>query len=217
MPREFSDDQINILSGKYIRTGHLFRAEFTNASNGANEVYYLTDYHRNVSFNNTIYTALGHLLGYEGVEESADFQIATVRVSLSAVDLNLVSAVLQYRYLDRQLDIWRAFFSDAKIGNTSSWDDSGSWNDSGSWEDGGEQPAGTPVKIFSGRMGEPTIVEDPDSGTCVVSLSASSHFADFDRRPGRHTNHSEQQAYFLGDRFFEAWGSPDQDLVWGRA
>lgn len=216
MPRTVSDAIKSAVAGNFIRTAHLFRAVFTNSQTGHDETYYLTDNFRNVEHDGQVYTGLGHLLGYEGVEESSDFQIATARVRLSAVDLNLISAVLQYRYIDRELDIWRCFFVIPQS-VVDVWDDSKTWSDYAALAGSSDSLVGDPVKIFSGRMSEPVISEDPDGGRCTVSLSASSYFADFERRPGRHTNHSEQQAYFLGDRFFEGWGSPDQDLVWGRA
>ena len=145
-----------------------------------------------MNHNGLRFTALGHLLGFEGVEETTDLQITTATVSLSAVDQALISSVLQYEYIDRTLEIWRCFF------------------------DEDEQLIPDPVKIFEGRMDEPVISDDPDSGTMTVSLSATSHFSDFERRPGRHTNHQEQQAHFLGDKFFEFVGSIDKDITWGR-
>jgi len=216
MPRTLSDAIKNAAAGSFQRTAHLFRAVFTNSQNGQDEVFYLTDNFRDVEYDGHTFSAVGHLLGFEGVEESSDFQISTARVTLSAVDLALVSAVLQYRYIDRALEIWRVFFT--LPGNIADvWDDSMTWDDYAVLAGSSEVLIDSPVKIFSGRMAEPAISEDPVAGNATVSLTASSLFADFDRRPGRHTNHTEQQAYFLGDRFFEAWGSPDQDLVWGRS
>jgi hypothetical protein len=200
-----------------IRTAHLFRAEFKNSDTGATEIYHFTDNHRHVEFEGQTYTALGHLLGYEGIQESSDFQISTVRVTLSAVDQALIASLLLYDYIDRELDIWRCFFTIPADVAAGSWDDSGSWDDDGFFSETGQtdQLIADPVKIFSGRMGEPVIAEDPVAGNNTISLTASSHFSDFERRPGRHTNHSEQQAYFLGDRFFEGWGNPDEEVVWG--
>lgn len=216
MPRDVSDAIKSALAGNYQRTAHLFRAVFTNSGTGQDEIYYLTDNFRDVEFGGNTYAALGHLLGYQGVEESSDFQISTARITLSAVDLNLVSAVLQYQYIDRDLEIWRCFFT-VPQSVAAVWNDAMTWDDYAAMVSASDELLDQPVKIFSGRMAAPSISEDPDSGSCTVQLTASSHFADFDRRPGRHTNHSEQQSYFLGDRFFEGWGSPDQDLVWGAA
>jgi len=217
VPRSVSDLVKSALAGNCIRTAHLFRAVFTNSDTGQDSVYYFTDNFRDVEYDGNTYSALGHLLAYEGVEESSDFQLATVRCSLSAVDLNLVSTVLQYRYIDREMDIWRCFFSVPR-NLAEVWNDSLTWDDYAKFADseGADDLVDDPVKIFSGRMAEPVIQEDPDAGSCAVTLTASSYFADFDRRPGRHTNNSEQQAYFLGDRFFEPWGDLDQDVIWGR-
>ena len=216
MPRNLPS-AISLATAKnYQRTAHLFRAVFSNAETGEEEEYLLTDNFRDVEVGGKTYLAVGHLLSFDGVEEASDFQIATARVSLSGVDGSLISAVFQYEYIDRELEISRVFFS-IPAEMISAWNDADSLDDPKIVGEQLDQLIGNPIKIFAGRMAAPAISEDPDSGKCVVSLSATSFFADFERRPGRHTNHQEQQAYFPGDRFFEGWGDPSQDLVWGHA
>lgn len=214
-----------------VRTAHLFRATFTNSSTGIDETYHLTDNFRSVRWNGDEYVALGHLLAFEGIEESSDLQISSARVTLSGVDSSLIAAVLQYQYMDRSLEIWRVFFAADPVlgGNANVVDDAAVWDDDAvfsdtviydtpdDFRDYSENLVSDPIKIFDGTMDAPSIADDPASGTMAVQLAASSHFADFDRRPGRHTNHQEQQAHFPGDRFFEWVGRLDRDIVWGRA
>ena len=74
-----------------------------------------------------------------------------------------------------------------------------------------------PIAIFDGRADSPMIEEDPDSGKCVVVLAAAQHWVDFERRPGRHTNHEEQQIWFPGDKGFEFVSGLNREIKWGAA
>lgn len=73
-----------------------------------------------------------------------------------------------------------------------------------------------PVAYFDGRCDQPNISEDPESGKCVVTIEAASHWGDVERRPGRHTNHEEQQLHFAGDRFFDRADKQQEQLIWGK-
>lgn len=203
-------------AGQMIRTAHFFRAVFTNSVTGEDEEYLMTDYHRSVEWNGLVWNAMGHALGFSGLEEDTDSLVSRVSVSLSGIDSAYIALLLQYKYIDRELEIWRSFF--LLPGDiVSVWDDSISWDDQAVLADTQDTDVllADPVKIFSGRMDEPVIREDPAGSEVVVSLTAASHFVDFLRRPGRHTNHDEQQAFFPGDRGFEFVGNLDKNLTWG--
>jgi hypothetical protein len=190
---DLSEDQLAAVGLNKIRTAHLFRAIFTNSTNGGEEEYNLTDYHRDILVDDTVYSALGSLIAFGGLLEDTENKINSINVSLSGIDSTMISVLLQYYFIDRKIEIWRAFFQES---DDTMIDD--------------------PVKIFDGRMDEPVITEDPDQGTVTVAITAANHFVDFMRRPGRHTNNEEQQSYFLGDRFFEHVGKVDKELIWGR-
>jgi hypothetical protein len=72
-----------------------------------------------------------------------------------------------------------------------------------------------PIAIFDGRGDQPSISENPDDGKCTVTIDFASHWVDFERRPGRHTNHEEQQIHFSGDMFFEFVSGLDRQINWG--
>jgi hypothetical protein len=61
------------------------------------------------------------------------------------------------------------------------------------------------------------INENPDEGSCTIAISATSHWVDFERRPGRHTNHAEQQVWFPGDLGFEFSSEIVKEIRWGRS
>lgn len=141
---------------------------------------YITDAYRPVLWNGNTYSALGYFLGFDAIKETAELVVSQVQVTLAGVDQVLVAAVLNQEYLDRRLLIYKAFFADDT-----------------------QQLVVDPGAIFDGRVSEVAIVDNPVDGTSSVVVEASSHWADFERRPGRHTNHAEQQLYFSGDLGFE--------------
>lgn len=167
---------------------HLFEAYFDSGT------AYATDAARPVVWGGHTYLADGQLLAYDGVQETADLQVTEAHVQLSGVDQTWVALVLAENYIDRRLVIYKAFLdpaTDALIVD--------------------------PGAIFDGRMDAPTIEEDPASGKCTVSLTATSHWTDFERRPGRHTNLAEQQTFFPADTGFRYVSEQTKQITWGAA
>ncbi len=153
---------------------------------------YMTDAWTDVVWDSKTFIALGHFLGFSDIEETAELQVANLTAQLSGVDQSLIAAVLSENYIDRTLNIYKAFL------------------------DGNLAVIADPVLIFSGRMDSPVIDENPDDGTCTVSVSASNAWVDFERKSGRHTNHTEQQIYFPGDKGFEFVSAVTSEITWGR-
>jgi hypothetical protein len=167
------------------RPFHLFELYLDDANTFA------TDAYRTVVWNGNTYVANGHFLDYDGIEETAELSAGQTQVTLSGVDQAEIAAVLLYEYIDRRLVIRKAFLADD------------------------ETIIVDPVPILDGRCDAPAIVEDPDSGTCTVVLTAGNEWIDFERRPGRHTNHQEQQLHFPGDMFFEFVSEINKEIKWG--
>ncbi|MEE4292303.1 MAG: hypothetical protein V2J13_11210 [Cycloclasticus sp.] len=155
------------------------------------QTIYWCDYHRNVTFGAQEYSAAGQLLGFDGLEETSDIAVNAVTVTLSGIDTANISLILSNYYLDRRLTIHRAFFDedDALIAD--------------------------PVMIFDGRMNRPQIEEDPENGTSNLSVEAGNQFADFERKPGRHTSSDEQRLHFPDDLGLEYATEIDKTLTWG--
>jgi hypothetical protein len=151
-----------------------------------------TDAYRTIVWGGNSYPALGHTLNFDGIEETAELQVSQVRVTQTGVDSSYLSLYLTHDYIDRRLVIRKAFLaSDETI-------------------------MVDPIPIFDGRCDAPEMTEDPDAGTCTIALTASSHWVDFNRAPGRHTNHEEQQIWFPGDMGFEFISQLNRELSWGR-
>lgn len=152
---------------------------------------YATDSYRAVVWNGHTYLANGHYLDYDTIEETAELTVNQTRVTLSGVDQSEIAGVLSYEYIDRRLVIRKAFLADD------------------------ETVVVDPFPILDGRCDAPSVVENPDDGTCTVVITAGNHWIDFERKPGRHTNHQEQQLHFPGDLFFEYVSEINKEIKWG--
>lgn len=151
----------------------------------------LTDSPTEIQWEGATYYRGGNLLGFSDIEESAALMVNQLTVSLAGVDQTLIALVLQENYLDRTLRIRRGFLNETT------------------------RALETVEPFFEGRVNQPAVAEDPPAGTSTVSLTAADGWIDFERAPGRQTNHEQQQALFPGDRGFECAAQTYQDLPWG--
>lgn len=154
---------------------------------------YLTDAFRDLVHSGQTYLRGGNLLQIGDVEEHAALLVPEITVAFSGVDQAMTSLLLQEQYLDRTLVVRRAYLN----------------------ADTGE--IATVEPYFEGHMNLPVISEDPDDGTSTIAVTVTSIWVDFERSPGRQTNHETQQLWFPGDRGFEFAGQIFDALPWGRA
>jgi hypothetical protein len=152
---------------------------------------YLTDAHTPIDYGGNTYLAAGYLLGFSDVVEFADVQIASMTLSLSGVDQTMMSALLNNDYIDQYVTVMKAFLhhTDASL-------------------------VGTPVTLFVGRIDSAGLREDPDAGTSTLTVTATSHWVDFERRSGRHTNAAEHSRFFPGDTGMD-YADEDEEVYWG--
>lgn len=155
------------------------------------EVSYLSDFNRTITYNSNNYVGLGHMLGFSDVEETSALVTGTLSFSLSGVDKTYLSFFLSRNYIDREVRLYKTFLDSAL------------------------SLIGTPILIFSGRIHKPVIQENPSDGTCTLAIESASHWVDFERRSGRHTNFLEQQVYFPDDKGFEFASEVMKDIKWG--
>jgi len=154
--------------------------------------YYVTDNFRDITYNSNTYTALGFFLNFDTIEESASISASKITLGLSGVDQQYTNLFLTENYVDRRVVIRKAFIdtSNALIAD--------------------------PVIIFDGRMDNPVITEDTDSGLATIGVTVSNQFVDFEKTPGRYTNHENQQLYYPGDKGFIYASQIIKDIVWGQ-
>lgn len=186
--RGFSAAALAQIGAASSMPGHLYQCYLDDGT------VYATDFAVPVSWGGNTYQALSHFLGFDRITERADATVESLRLTLAGVDQTWVSTVLSANYVDRRVVIYKAFLAPA------------TWT-----------LVVDPSAIFEGRISDASITEDPDSGKCEVGLDVSSHWIDWDRRSGRHTNHAEQQVHFPGDLFFEYASEINQQILWGRS
>lgn len=171
-----------------VRPCYLLELAFDSGS------MFLTDAAIDITYLGNVYERTAGLLSFSGLSETGDLLVNQITMELAAADTSLAMAkILTDDFLDRPCRIFLALLN-ASAGVISS-----------------------PVKIFEGRMDAPSIVEDPESGSSVVSVRGTPAWVDFGRRPGRHTNDEEQQFYFPGDKGFEFVSQIPKQIKWGRA
>lgn len=186
--RGMSASMIAELSKDLVSPAYLVRLGFDSGD------LRMTDAARDITWSGNTYLRTNGLLSFQGLAETGELLVNTITVTLSGVDTSAAMAkVLTDDFLDRPLEIWIAFLTTAGAVIVD------------------------PLKIFSGRMDGPVIAEDPDEGSCTVAVKGTPAWADFGRRPGRHTNNAEQQFYYAGDLGFEYVSQLPKLIKWGRA
>ena len=135
------------------------------------------------------YTGLSGYLGFGDVDETSDFAVSSVAVSLSGIPRENAKLFLRANYTDRPIEIYRV------------------------WLDTSNQQIGQPLIVFDGRIDKPVINDDGKQVT--IAANASSHWVDYDRKNGRKTNDNVQQYWFSGDRGFEYVTENVKELKWG--
>lgn len=169
------------------RPVHLCKIVFSGST------VYMTDAYKAVEWDSQTWVAMGHFLSFSDIEETGGVEVSSCTVGLSGVDQSYISLFLNNEFIDREVSIWKGFL------------------------DSSMSVISNPVLIFSGRVNRPGISENPDDGTCTVSVEASSHWVDFQRIPGRHTNNTEQQIHYPGDLGFEYASDKTRQMKWGTA
>ena len=164
---------------------HLLKLAFDDVS------YYLSDAYIPVTFSGNEYTPTGSFLSFSDIVETNESNIETITIALSGVDTTYINLFLAGGYLDRTVEIYKAFL------------------------DSNDALVSDPLLIFSGRLNNPAIKEDVDAGTSTISVQASSLFVDFDRINTRFTNNESQQSFFAGDTGFRFSSVIVKELNWG--
>ena len=153
---------------------------------------YLTDAAADLTWDGKTFQSMGQLLGVSDISEEQDLKIESIDISLSGIDNSVVKLFLDFDYIDRRVVVHRAV-----VGSN-------------------YQPVGTPALVFDGRLDQPRLVDDWQSGTATLGVTASSHWSDYDSTGGRHTNYTEHQVLFPGDTFFAMATETQKDVKWGK-
>lgn len=188
MPRGYAAESIAALEADAVLQAHLIDLELDEPTGTIR----VSTAYRELVVDGETYLPAGHILDFGDVEETAGLTVNPLTVTYSGVDQSMIAMVLQERYIDRTLRIRRAFFDPTTFQILSI------------------------ETLFEGRVNKPSVAEDPSTGTSAVSLEVANAWVDFERSPGRTTNHEQQQLHFPGDLGFEFAGNVYQDLPWGK-
>ena len=153
-----------------------------------NSTYYYTDFSNDIADGGNTYSANGFLTSLSGFSETSTMNIGMMNVALSAVNQTIVSDVLNNGHLHRAVTIKRAILDN-------------SYAVTGSFI------------IYAGFI-EGMSIRDT-KGASAIGFSVANHWADFERREGRHTNDSSQQHFFPNDKSFEFAPKAGKKLIWG--
>mgnify|MGYP007077416523 CR=1 FL=1 len=154
---------------------------------------YLTDYARNITHDSKTYLSAQGLLSFSSVMEDSANTIQSVDLTLTGIPDDFVNLFLDFDYIDRPVKIRKLFL------------------------DAGGSALGNARLFFDGRIDKPIIKHEFENRTATVGVSASSHWVDFERKNGRHTNDAEQQNLFSGDSGFEFAIDYEKEITWGQA
>ncbi|MBL4898860.1 MAG: hypothetical protein JKX76_04320 [Colwellia sp.] len=153
---------------------------------------YITDAHKNLTYDSNEYERVGHLLSIGAVTESLDIKVNKTTITLSGIDQAFISIFLSQNITNKSLTIYEGFL-----------DDSGDLVD-------------YPLEIFTGRADNFTCDEDTKSHQTKITITAANHWLDWERVSGRRTNSDDQQYYFPGDLGFNFASKIIKDLKWGQ-
>lgn len=186
MSRGVDASMLSALQAQQVQVAHLVDVELDSGT------IYVTDAWRPITYASNTYSALGHFLGIDAIDETTQLRVNDATLSLSGVDQSWVSSVLSEQVVNRRIKV-RWVVLDA------------------SWA-----VVGTPLLVLDGRMDDPVIEEDPDSGQSTVAVRAVNIWSDFERTNGRRTNAGSQSRDFPADKGFQYVHQAGRAVVWGR-
>lgn len=157
---------------------------------GVGSGIYLTDYASDISYNSQTWQATGYLLEVGNPSESRDLRVNQLGIQFSGVGQAYQSIFLSNDWMNRTGTVYKLVM-----------------NANGTI-------AGTPLVVFDGQITNWQFQES--GGSSKVTVSLTSHWADFQKKQGRLTNNNSQQFYFSGDVGFEYAAHTVRDIKWGR-
>ena len=174
MTRSLDTAIINELATLSIKTVFLFEGQWESG------FLRLTTAVKDIVYNGNTFIAQGHLLAFDGLEETIKFETNTATVTLGGLVDAVKALALEEQFTNNPAKIYIAFLDE---------------NDNIIHE---------PYLAFEGLMDGMEMVDDFDSKTATISVPITSHFARFEQTNGRKTNPTEHRAKYPNDSFFDS-------------
>lgn len=191
MSRGLSANQNSYLAGDSLLGMTLIHIGVNNGS----DLYY-TDAPFDLTYDGDTYEAQGSFLGISETSETADLQITSINLVISALDLTNVTTLATSNQINQDVEIYKVFLDPTD--NTLIGDSAGD----------------EAVLIFKGKIAGYRI-EDADD-TATITIEVNSQFTNFDRRNGRRTNLANFQREHATDFGMEYSHESLLDMKWGK-
>ena len=137
-----------------------------------------TDHFKDISWNTFTWKADGNLSGVPSIIETTSSRVQEVDIELSGANLANVAVALTEPYLFKLVNIYRGL-ADADMVLIQE-----------------------PIQVYSGTV-DSFEHNERTNGSSSLTWKVSSHWATFEKRNGRRTNHSDQLSHFPNDNFFK--------------
>lgn len=153
-------------------------------------VYYTT-LSKQITWNSNTYTPSAGILEISAPSESVDFLIGTLNLVLTGANSSNVALALAEDYTDKSVIVRRAVM------------------------DASHTIIADPVIVYEGRLNSYRLEYSPQNKRNIVQWEVTSHWADFNRKRGRHTNNESQESIYSGDLGVEFASKSIESLKWG--
>ena len=149
-----------------------------------------TDHYKDITYDANTYTASSLLLDASAVSESSEVEITNIQLRFSGADQTIISLFLNNNYMSKDVEVYKGFLND------------------------NQGLIADPITLFKGKIESFSVDEEITNST--VTITATSHWSDFERVQGRKTNTNSQQIYFSSDVGFDYASQAIAELRWGR-
>jgi len=164
--------------------------DYYQYTNAPVDITYATGSVDPVTFQNlNIFYAQSTFIGISSVEETADIRRGSINIELSALDTTTLSSIINSRYLNSLVTIWRVVFDTDSYNFT---------NDK-------------IFEIYKGRISGYAVQEDETTST--LNLEVASQFANFEQT---YTPRTNPEFLLAGDLGFDYSDKIEKDIKWGR-
>ncbi len=151
---------------------------------------HLTEAQFPVEHGGITYLPSAHLQALGTVSETADLRVGTFRIELGMAEQSFIALFLTNDYIDVPVQYSKAILDDA------------------------HQVVGEPILLFDGTISG--WQGDEKKGASKLTIECASHWANFEKKAGRLTNDTSQQAIFPGDLGMQYAAHTKKQVSWGR-
>ena len=190
MTREFTNSLQTYLAGNSLIEVFLVSIETTSGTN------YFTSAPFDIEYNSQSWLAQGDFLTISEGQETAELQIHSVNIILSAVDVANVTTYGTSDIINKNVEIYRAFLDPVTL------------------QLNGDSSGDAVFLAFKGKIAGYQISNNVN--TADIQIQVSSQFINFTRKAGRRSNLVSFQREHPQDKSMQYSHETLTDIFWGR-